>query len=114
MNHHQDYESVMVPNQRTVMNSSCCYDYRENIHLGMSFPQPRWAVFDSGADLAECWFVDSPFPPASGGHPHQVFTPYRGLGLLPGAWGAPNKRNAEGIFGNAGRVWAAALRPDPL
>ena len=36
--------------------------------------------------------------------------------LLPGAWGAPNKRNAdgaEGIFGNAGRVWAAALRLDP-
>ena len=39
------------------------------------------------------------FPPAS-----EAFTPYRGLGLLPGAWGAPNKWNAdgaEGIFRNA-------------
>ena len=27
------------------------------------------ALFDSGTDLAECWLVDSLFPPASGGHP---------------------------------------------
>ena len=36
-----------------------------------------------------------------------------GLGSWPGAWGAPNKGNADGavgIFGNAGRVWATALR----
>ena len=39
-----------------------------------------------------------------------------GLGLLPGAWSAPNKGNAdeaEGIFGNTGHVWATALRLDP-
>ena len=39
----------------------------------------------------------------------QAFTPFGGLGLLPGAWGAPNKGNpdeAEGIFGNARRVCA--------
>ena len=37
------------------------------------------------------------------------------LGLLPGTWGAPNKGNAgeaEGIFVNAGRMWASALRLD--
>ena len=41
---------------------------------------------------------------------------YGGLGLLPDAWGTPNKGNAdgaEGFFGNAGRVWASALRPYP-
>ena len=46
----------------------------------------------------------------------QAFTPLWGLALLPGAWGAPIKENADGaedIFGNAGRVWAMALRPDP-
>ena len=46
----------------------------------------------------------------------RAFTTLRGLGLLPGAWGTPNKENAngaKGIFGNAGCVWAAALRPDP-
>ena len=38
------------------------------------------------------------------------------LGSSPGTWGAPNKGNADGavgIFGNFGRVWATALRPDP-
>ena len=44
------------------------------------------------------------------------FYPLReGIGLLPGAWGAPKKGNtdgAEGIFGLAGRVWVLALRPD--
>ena len=37
-------------------------------------------------------------------------------GVLPDTWGAPNKGNADeavGIFGNARRVWAPALRPDP-
>ena len=41
----------------------------------------------------------------------QVFTSFGGL--LPGAWGTPNKGNpdgAEGIFGLAGRVWASALQ----
>ena len=44
-----------------------------------------------------------------------AFSPFGGLGLLPGAWGAPKKGNAdgaEGIFDLAGRVWASALRPD--
>ena len=47
----------------------------------------------------------------------QAFTTFQGLGSSPGAWGAPNKGNidgAVGIFGNAGRVWAPALRLDPL
>ena len=42
------------------------------------------------------------------GPSHQAFTPFGELGLFPGAWGAPNKGNAdgaEGIFGDAGRVW---------
>ena len=47
----------------------------------------------------------------------QAFTPFRGgLGSLPGAWGAPNKGNADGaraFLANSGRVWATALRPVP-
>ena len=43
--------------------------------------------------------------------------PWRGgLGLSPGAWGAPlygNGDSAQGIFGAAGRVLATALCPDP-
>ena len=51
------------------------------------------------------------FPPASGGHLPRLLSPSGG-----GAWGAPNKGNAdgaEGIFGNAGCVLALALQPDP-
>ena len=49
------------------------------------------------------------------GPSHQAFTPFGG-GSSPGAWGSPNKGNVDGavdIFGNAGCVWAPALRPDP-
>ena len=45
----------------------------------------------------------------------QAFTPF-GRGSSPGAWDTYNKGNANGavgIFGNAGRVWATALRSDP-
>ena len=41
---------------------------------------------------------------------------YSVLGLLPGTQDTPIKENADGakgIFGNARRVWAAALRLDP-
>ena len=51
------------------------------------------------------------FPPASGGRPPRLLPPFGGLGLLPGA--RRNADGAEGIFGNAGRVWAAAQRLDP-
>ena len=76
---------------------------------------PRSAVFWSarlGRFLPQLWRS----PPASGSHPTRLLLPYRELGLLPGAWGTLNKKNAdgaEGIFGNAGRVWVTALRPDP-
>ena len=46
----------------------------------------------------------------------QIYTPSGGLGSSPGAWGAPNKGNADGavgIFGNTGRVWATTLRTNP-
>ena len=37
----------------------------------------------------------------------QAFTPFRGgLGSLPGAWGAPNKGNAEGAEGIFGKLRA--------
>ena len=50
------------------------------------------------------------------GRSTQAFTHFGGLGSSPGAWGAPNKGNADGavgIFVNAGRVQALALRSDP-
>ena len=46
------------------------------------------------------WLVDWRFPPTSGGHP-PGFYPLRRGWLLPGAWGAPIKWNADvavGIF----------------
>ena len=45
----------------------------------------------------------------------QAFTPFRGgLGSLPGAWGAPNKGNAEGAFGIFGKLRArVGYRPAP-
>ena len=53
------------------------------------------------------------FPPASGGRPRRLLPP-SGLRFI--SW-RPIKGNAdgsEGIFGNAGRVWATALRPAHL
>ena len=75
----------------------------------------RSAVFWSvqlGRVLPQHWR----FPPASGGRPQVFYLLTWWLGLLSGTWGGPNKRNvdgAEGIFCNAGRVWASALRPYP-
>ena len=43
------------------------------------------------------------YPSVSGGLPPRLLPPSGGLGLSPGAWGAPNKGNAdgaEGILGN--------------
>ena len=43
------------------------------------------------------------YPSVSGGLPPRLLPPSGGLGLSPGAWGAPNKGNADGaqgIFGN--------------
>ena len=66
-----------------------------------------------GTDLAECVSV-----PGDILWPQGTFLPgfylLRG-GSSPGAWGTLNKGNADGavIFGNAGRVWATALRWDP-
>ena len=39
------------------------------------------------------------FPSASGGLPPRLLPPSGGLGSLPGAWGAPNKGNADGAEG---------------
>ena len=69
----------------------------------------------SGTDLAECVSTAGDFFRPSGAV-LEVFTPFGGLGLLPGAWGSPNKGNADGavgIFDHAGRVWAPTLQPDP-
>ena len=66
--------------------------------------------------MGECVSVPGDFPTASGGLPPRLLLPSERFGLLPGAWGAPNKGNADGavgIFGNSGRVWATALRPVP-
>ena len=55
------------------------------------------------------------FPSVSGDHPPGFYY-LTGGGVLPDTWGAPIEGNVdgtEGIFGNAGRVWATALRPDP-
>ena len=66
-----------------------------------------------GTDLAKCASALGVSSGLRGLSPHG-FIPF--TGLLPGPWGTPNKRNAnvaEGIFGNAGHVWATALQPNP-
>ena len=68
-----------------------------------------------GTDLAGCASALEISSSLRGPSP-QAFTPFRGLGLLLGTWGAPNKGNADGakgIFSNAGCVLAMALRLDP-
>ena len=47
------------------------------------------------------------------GNTPQAFTPFGGLGQLPGAPKKGNADGAEGIFDLAGRVWTSALRPNP-
>ena len=97
------------------MNSSYYYEYRENIHLRVESTPASvgrvWLGRGSGGVLAFWLNISSGL---RGGASPQAFTPLWGVGLLPGAWGAPIKGNPDGaerIFGNAGRVWAAALRP---
>ena len=66
-------------------------------------------------DMAECVSVPEDFLRPQEAFP-ACFYPLRGGGSSPGAWGDPNKGNADGavgIFGNAGRLWAPALRSDP-
>ena len=59
-----------------------------------------------GTDLAGCVSVPGDFLRPQGAFP-QAFTPFRGgLGSLPGAWGAPNKGNAEGAEGIFGKLRA--------
>ena len=69
----------------------------------------------AGRVICECISVPEDFLWPQGTFP-QAFIPFRGLDSSPGAWGAPNKGNANGavgIFGNTGRVRATALRPKP-
>ena len=71
-----------------------------------------------GTDLAECISAPRDFFRRQGAffpgfYPLRVWVE---LGSSPGTWGTPNKGNADGavgIFENAGRVWAPALRLDP-
>ena len=43
------------------------------------------------------------FPSVSGGLPPRLLPPSGGLGSSPGAWGAPNKGNADGAVGIFGK-----------
>ena len=103
-------------------------------HAGPVRQRSVWRQIARGHDLFRCWVALWPavasrrgsgrvclgawgvFPTASGGLPPRLLLPSGRFGLSPGAWGAPNKGNADGavgIFGNSGRVWATALRPVP-
>ena len=76
----------------------------------------RSAVFWSWLGSGLVYLGTGVFLRPQGVIPPGFYPPYGGLGLLPGVWDAPIKGNAdgaEGIFSNAGRVWAAALRLDP-
>ena len=52
-----------------------------------------------GTDLAKCVSVPGDFLRPQGAFPTGFYPLSRGLGSLPGAWGAPNKGNAEGAEG---------------
>ena len=89
--------------------------------------QPRsksfWWQIDFGLDLSRCWVALWPavlsrhgsgrvclgawgIPSASGGHPPRLLLPSGRLGSSPGAWGAPNKGNADGAVGIFGKCRA--------
>ena len=52
-----------------------------------------------GTDLAGCVSVPGDFLQPQGAFPPRLLPPSGGLGSLPGAWGTPNKGNAEGAEG---------------
>ena len=92
-----------------------------------------WWQIDFRLDISRCWVALWPvelsgrgsgrvclgawgFSYGLRGPSPRLLLPSGRFGLSPGAWGAPNKGNADGavgIFGNSGRVWATALRPVP-
>ena len=66
-----------------------------------------------GRSVSRCLGI---FLRPQGAFPTRLLFPSGRFGLSPGAWGTPNKGNADGaigIFGNTGRVWATALRLVP-
>ena len=68
-----------------------------------------------GADLAACVLATGDFLLSQWASP-LAFTPFEGLGLLPGAWGVPNKGNAVeavGIFGKCRERVGSGPAPDP-
>ena len=92
---------------------------RTQINIGLYLSSCRVALRPAVLSAAQIWPSVSRYLEISFGvrGPSPKLLPPSGrLGISPGAWGAPNKGNADeavGIFGNAGCVWAPALRPDP-
>ena len=88
------------------------------INIGLHLSRCRVALRPAVLSAARIWPNVSRYLEISfglRGPSSQAFTPF-GRGSSPGSWGASNKGNADGavgIFRNAGRVWAPALRQDP-
>ena len=102
--------TVTVPTLWTIMNSSYHYEYQENIHLGIELtPASVSRVWLRARIWLSAGWLTHHFLRPQGAIP-PGFYPLMGMSLLSGTWSAPNKGNADrakGIFGNAGRVWAA-------
>ena len=88
------------------------------INLGLNLSRCRVALQSTVLYAARIWLSVSRYLEISFGFkrpsPSRAFTPVGGLS--PGVWGTPKKENTDGavgIFGNAGRMCAPPLHPDP-
>ena len=62
----------------------CEWPFLSSSWVAFGRPSYLWAVLSG---VPRHWR----FPPASGGYPPRLLPPSAGLGLLPGAWGAPKR-----------------------
>ena len=105
-------ESFILKNDHFTIRICCMGKYCTFKYEKLSFFSLAKFPFLWVKTHLSCLF--SPTPIGQGLQPLRLLT--GGLSLLPGTGGAPIKGNtdgAEGIFGNAGRVWATALQPGP-
>ena len=76
------FSSIWARGPRSFLG--CLWPFLSSSWVAFGRPSYLWAVLPG---VPRHWR----FPPASGGHPPQAYTPSGGLGLLPGAWGAPKR-----------------------
>ena len=82
----------------------CLWPFLSSRWVAFGRPSYLWTVLPG---VPRHWRV----PPASGGHPPRLIPPLGGLGLLPGAWGAPKRGMPTGPNVFLALPDACGLRP---